>query len=181
MKTILKIIGSILVLALLAVLFSGLLSSNEYEGEVSATLISPPEEIWTVISTPEQRQSRLPITAITGKDQNGLGLAKWTEQTEKDTWSRYEILTYTPPASLTLALMESSQDFAGLWTYTLTSNDGIHTTLTIHEKSRLNNFTLRSISTIKGRNSDLRAELRSIKRALRKNINTEEIPTQNAE
>jgi len=180
MKLILKIIGGILVLALIIFLFTGLLSSKDFEGEVSETLVSTPQEIWEKISSPEQRKARLAVDDITGKDQNALGLLKWTETTNGNV-SRYEVLVSSQPFLFTLALMESTQELTGLWTYTLNSNDGIHTTLTIREKSRLNDFTTRSIATLKGRNSGLRSEIRSIKRALRKDSTTAETPTQNAE
>lgn len=166
MKTILKFIGGIFALALLVFIFAGLLSPKDFEGEVSETLASPPQEVWNTIATPEQRKSRLPIGKITSKDHNELGLLKWTEQRHGGASASYEILNSSQPFTLTIALMASSQKLTGLWTYTLGSNDGVQTVLTIHEKSRLNDFTSRSLNLLKGRNSDLRAELRSIKRAL---------------
>ncbi len=163
----LKIIGSILGLALLIFLGAGLLSSKEFMGEVSDTLVAPPQDIWPILSSPDQRKARLSLDKITGNEANSLGFQKWVEHKNGRT-ARYEILAYSQPFNLTLALMDSSEGLRGLWTYTLSSNDGIHTTLTIQEKSVLSDFGKRSIATLTGRNKDLRAELRSIKEALHK-------------
>jgi hypothetical protein len=180
MKLILKLIGTCIAIVVVFFLLAGLLSSKDFEDHVSETFVAPPQEIWRVISTPEQRQERLGFTKISEKTTTDLGLSKWVEHND-DEWSRYEILAFSQPFTMTLALMESSEKFSGLWTYTLSSEDGIHTKLIIHEKSRLNDFSTRSITTLKGRNSGLRAELRSIKQALIKGIPAEEPPTQNAE
>ncbi len=173
MKLIIKLIGLAIVAGIVTFLGAGLFSSQDFEGSVNTTLVSPPEDIWPLISKPKERESRLGITSISRLDQNALGFASWTENGQKDEWARYEILEENEPKKLTIAMMSSSHKLTGLWTYTLSSNDGIHTILTIHETSRLNNFMDRSLNTLKGRNSHLRAELRSITRTLRQEPSTQ--------
>ena len=168
MKLILNSVSSIVGILLLVFLGAGFLSTKEFNGELSDTLVAPPQDIWALISTPEQRKARLPIDKITGSQQNSLGFQKWAEH-RGDTVARYEILAYSQPFGLTLALMEGSDGLTGLFTYSLSSDDGIHTQLTIHEKSHLSGFTNRSIATLIGRDHGIRSELQSIKTALRKN------------
>ena len=168
MKLILNSVSSIVGILLLVFLGAGFLSTKEFNGELSDTLVAPPQDIWALISTPEQRKVRLPIDKITGSQQNSLGFQKWAEH-RGDTVARYEILAYSQPFVLTLALMEGSDGLTGLFTYSLSSDDGIHTKLTFHEKSHLSGFTNRSIATLIGRDHGIRSELQSIKTALRKN------------
>ena len=172
MKPILTIFSYIVGILLLIFLGAGLFSPKEFNSAVSDTLVAPPQDIWALISTPEQRKTRLALDKITGSQQNSLGFQKWTEH-KNNTTAHYEILAYNQPFNLTLALMESSEGLTGLFTYTLSSDDGIHTKLTIQEKSRLPNFTKRSIATLRGRDKGIRNELQSIKAALRK----EALPT----
>lgn len=167
MKLIINIVSSLIGILLLVFLGAGLFSAKEFNGEVSDTILAPPQDLWAILSTPEKRKSRLSLDKITGNEQNSLGFQKWVEHKNGHT-ARYEILAYSQPFNLTLALMDSSEGMRGLWTYTLSSDDGIHTKLTIHEKSQLSDFTKRSIATLKGRKSGLHAELHSIKAGLRK-------------
>jgi hypothetical protein len=168
-KLITYFLGTIFVLALLFC-FIGLISNKNYTGTKSSILEEKIDRVWAILINIEEFAKTRPeiiSVEILERDEKG-NLKKWKEKTDMDGYALFEVINSEDKKSMEIKMTESSFGISGIWKYELEKLSDSKTKITVSENSLTENFYIRTILTIFGRDSNLKQEIDNFHKSIKK-------------
>lgn len=165
MKIVYTIIGILLLLSI-SFLSLGFFAKKDFKGEIIFEVDASVQQVWKLLndieSLPKRRKE---ITKIEAIDHNpAVGYTKWKEYTDMGGHIIFEVLEKNPPNRLVLSMRKSTFGMKGIWVYQLEYLNENRTIVTISESSVIENYLLRCLFSLIGRDANLKQEEKLIKR-----------------
>lgn len=166
MKKVIFTIAGVLIGIALAFLVVAWLAQVDFHGQRSEIVEAPPEKIWNYLTDIEGNAERRPeITRVEILSPNSIGLPQWKEYTDMGGFILFEQLEAKPFEKLVIRMNASSFGMMGVWTYEMIGSSSA-TSVTISESSSIQNFFVRGLLTLIGRDANLEQEFRYMKEAV---------------
>lgn len=159
--------GVILFVAVLSALVwvFGYFSDPYYEGELKEYFVERRPIVWQSLTNAESfAELKRDVKDVTVLESDN-GLIKWKEDLKGGGYRIYQILERKNPYRYIVELEESSYGLVGKWEFFLSqSSDG--TLVEIKEESTTDNIWIRGINTIRGKDVNLKNQLKVLRVAL---------------
>lgn len=149
----------LLLIAITAFMFIGLLQKPEYKGSVGKEIAIAPEQIWQRLTNvegfPSHHES---ISEVRLLGQNEKGFAVWEEKIKPMGTNLMEFIEMEPYSRLKVRTKKSNTGLKGSWLYELEKR-GAKTYVRLTEESRTSNVFMRGFFAFIGRESIINQEI----------------------
>lgn len=161
------IVLSVIIGAGILFLLVGMMSPRNYQGKVTKTLDTSTDTVWKILNDIKGLPDRkLEIHKLEIIGNNEKGLPVWREYTDMKGFIEMEISEREPKHKIIARMIRSSFGMTGTWTYEWKSKQQ-QTELTITENSLTDNFVLRAIMLLTGRNARIKREFKALEHVIK--------------